>query len=83
MIKLYSTHCPKCRVLEMKLKQAGYQFEVIDDEEEVNKMAELYSVKSVPFTTFEGFVYDFNQTLEHLQDSTFEIVEECSQCKLN
>lgn len=31
MIKLYSTHCPKCKVLTIKLTQKNINFEVIDD----------------------------------------------------
>ena len=30
-IVLYSTHCPKCKVLETKLKQKGIQYTEIDD----------------------------------------------------
>ena len=30
-IKLYSTNCPKCQILEKKLQQAGKTFEIITD----------------------------------------------------
>lgn len=30
-VKLYSTHCPRCNVLEKKLTQKGIEFELIDD----------------------------------------------------
>lgn len=29
---LYTTNCPKCRVLETKLKQKNIEFDVVDDE---------------------------------------------------
>lgn len=29
---LYTTHCPKCRVLETKLRQAHVEYEIIEDE---------------------------------------------------
>lgn len=32
---LYSTHCPRCKVLTMKLQQKGIEFEEIND---VNQM---------------------------------------------
>ena len=32
-IILYTTHCPKCKVLEKKLKDNHIDFEVISDEE--------------------------------------------------
>ena len=31
MIKLYSTKCPKCIVLEKKLSQKGINFELVED----------------------------------------------------
>lgn len=30
---LYTTHCPKCKVLEQKLKQKGIEFEVVEDQD--------------------------------------------------
>lgn len=30
-ITLYSTHCPKCQVLEKKLQNAGIKYDVCDD----------------------------------------------------
>ena len=33
MITLYSTHCPQCRALEMKLDKVGIEYEVCDDKE--------------------------------------------------
>lgn len=33
MIKLYSTHCPQCRALEMKLNKKNIPFEICDDME--------------------------------------------------
>lgn len=30
-VKLYTTHCPKCRVIETKLKQKNIKYETIED----------------------------------------------------
>lgn len=38
MVTLYTTHCPKCFVLERKLEQAGIPFEKNTD---VDKMTEM------------------------------------------
>lgn len=35
MIKFYTTHCPKCHVLELKLKQKGIDYEEFDNVEEM------------------------------------------------
>lgn len=31
IVKMYSTHCPKCKVLDAKLKQKNIKFAIIDD----------------------------------------------------
>ena len=31
MVKLYSTHCPQCHALEMKLNKANIKYEICDD----------------------------------------------------
>ena len=31
IVKLYSTHCPRCIVLAKKLEQKGIEFELIED----------------------------------------------------
>ena len=33
MIKLYSTGCPKCRVLEKKLTEKGIEYNLISDKD--------------------------------------------------
>ena len=34
---LYTTHCPKCEILERKLKAKDIQFEVCEDPSEIQK----------------------------------------------
>ena len=33
MIRLYSTYCPKCKILEKKLDNAKIEYTICDDEE--------------------------------------------------
>ena len=35
MVKLFTTHCPKCNVLEKKLKAKNIPFETIEDISEI------------------------------------------------
>ena len=44
MITLYTTHCPKCRVLEKKLAQKNVQYNEITDVSEMQKLG----IKSAP-----------------------------------
>lgn len=64
MIKLYSTHCPKCKVLTLKLTQKNIQFEVIDD---LNLMKQL-GFKSAPMLDVDGKLYEFNRALEWVKE---------------
>ena len=49
-IVLYSTHCPRCSVLEKKLKKKNLQYTEIND---VDKMLEM-GLKSTPALQIDG-----------------------------
>ena len=38
--KLYSTGCPRCKILAKRLDAAGIEYDVIDDMDEIMKKAE-------------------------------------------
>lgn len=59
-ITLYSTHCPKCMVLEKKLQQKGISYEEIND---VNVMTEK-GYMSVPMLEVDGVSMDFKTANE-------------------
>ena len=55
-MKLYTIHCPKCRVLETKLKQKNIEYEEISDEK---KLLEL-GLSDMPMLALTGY-WDSNQ----------------------
>lgn len=55
MIKLYTTGCSKCKLLEAKLKQKNIQYETITD---VNVMASL-GFTSAPVLEVDGEIKPF------------------------
>ena len=57
---LYSTHCPKCTVLEKKLEKAGIEFEVCDDE----KVMEKYGFTSLPMLQIDTNILDFSAAIK-------------------
>ena len=60
MIILYSTHCPKCQVLEKKLDQKNIKYDIIDDEElMVNK-----GFINVPVLEIDGKELNFKEAVE-------------------
>lgn len=59
MITLYSTHCPRCRVLETKLTQKNIEFNVVTD---VNKMESL-GIQSVPILEVDDELLNFTDAI--------------------
>ena len=59
-VVLYSTHCPKCRVLEAKLNQKGIDYETNTDV----KLMEKKGFVTVPKLEVDGVVYDFKEAVE-------------------
>ena len=52
---LYSTHCPRCAVLEEKLEDAGIKFELIEDQDIMQEKGFM----SAPMLEVDGQVMDF------------------------
>ena len=63
MITLYSTHCPKCAVLEKKLTQANIEF-IINDDLELMKSK---GIKSAPVIEKDGELLDFSKAIAWLR----------------
>ena len=64
MIEMYSTNCPKCRVLAKRYRDAGVVFDLIEDEEEVLKKAKEFNIQEVPFVIVDGELYRFTDALK-------------------
>ena len=63
-IVLYSTKCPKCKVLEAKLKQSNIEFKEIND---VDLMVEK-GFKSAPILEVNGVAYGFKEAVEWIKE---------------
>ncbi len=59
MVTLYSTHCPRCRVLESKLTQKNIEFNVVTD---INKMESL-GIQSVPILEVNDKLLSFTDAI--------------------
>lgn len=58
MITLYSTHCPRCRVIELKLQKKKIDYQIIDDE----KKMEAEHIKTAPCLKLStGELLEFSQ----------------------
>lgn len=58
MIKFYSSHCPKCAVLEDLMKNKKIEFELIDNEKEYLPVAKENNIMSMPFAEIDGKFYN-------------------------
>lgn len=77
-VVLYSTHCPKCNILEKKLTQKGINFTIVDDNAEVVKFGRAHSIMSAPILKVNGAIFDFtnaNAWVNDLKDPTPETDE--------
>ena len=61
-VKLYTTHCPKCKILEERLNEKKVKYEVIDNIEELQKM----NFKSVPNLEIAGKIYNYLDSIRYL-----------------
>ncbi len=64
-IVLYSTHCPKCEVLEKKLQQNGLKYQAVyefDKKEMIKK-----GFAGAPILEVEGKYMDFSEANKWLQ----------------
>ena len=52
---LYSTHCPRCNVIEQKLKSKNVNFTEVNNVEEI----EQKGFKQVPMLEVDGEIMDF------------------------
>ena len=60
VIKLYSTHCPQCNTLEIKLDRAGLEYEICDD---VNEM-KARGFKAAPVLETDDGVFNFSEAIK-------------------
>lgn len=57
MITLYSTHCPRCRILEEKLDDKGIEYTIVTDIEEMSKL----NIMSVPVLKINDRLLPFKE----------------------
>lgn len=64
-IILYSTHCPKCNVLEKKLSAFGYKYNVVTDEDLMVKKGFM----SAPMLEVDNIIMDFKTAIDWVKKS--------------
>ena len=88
-ITLYSTHCPRCTVLEKKLQMAGLTFDINDNPDAIIALG----FKTAPILAVDNDIYQFKQACDWIADykkkmnnatteQNFACSQECGACKL-
>ena len=62
---LYTTGCPKCKMLESRLDKIC-EFEKVTDVDEIVKFAKEHNLKSEPILAIDDKVYTFEEALKAL-----------------
>lgn len=57
MVTLYTTHCPKCKVLEKKMKDKNIQYIEVTDEQKILQLG----FNQAPILEVDGRIYDFKE----------------------
>ena len=60
IVTMYSTHCPKCQVLEKKLQQKNIEYNVVTDTLEMGRMG----IRSLPVLSVNSELLDFKKAIE-------------------
>lgn len=68
MVTLYTTHCPKCKVLEQKLKDKNILFTEVTD---IDKMVEL-GFTLAPILEVDGKILNFGEAVKWVNNYTEE-----------
>lgn len=64
MIKFYTTHCPKCKVLEAKLKEKNIEYITVTD---VNEMLYL-GIKEAPMLAVDDRLMSFSDAVKYVNN---------------
>ena len=64
MVVLYSTHCPKCRVLEAKLNLKDIEYKINTD---MDKMESL-GIMSVPVLEVDNQLLQFKEAVDWINN---------------
>lgn len=59
---LYSTGCPKCKVVMKKLEQANINYEVCSNSETMKEKG----IQSLPVLEVEGKMYNFKDAVDYI-----------------
>ena len=63
-VTVYTTHCPKCKAVETKLKSKNIDYIEITDENEMQKLG----FQSVPVIDVDGKIMNFSEAINWINN---------------
>ena len=66
MIKFYTSHCTRCKVLKMLMENNGMEYIEIDDENVYMPIAKENKILSMPFAEIDGVVYGSKELQKYI-----------------
>ena len=66
MIKFYTSHCPRCKVLKMLMDNNGMEYIEIDDENVYMPIAKENKILSMPFAEIDGVMYGSKELQKYI-----------------
>ena len=66
MIKFYTSHCPRCKILKMLMDNNGMEYIEIDDENVYMPIAKENKILSMPFAEIDGVVYGSKELQKYI-----------------
>lgn len=72
MIKLYSTNCPKCKILIKKLQDAKINFDLIENLDEILEASNKFNIQEAPFIVVnDEILYNFPNAIRAISGGGF------------
>lgn len=68
MVKLFSTGCPKCKVVEAKLKQKNVSFEVESNPDAVIAKGQELGILSAPILQIDDEYFEFSKAVKVINE---------------
>ncbi len=68
MIKLYTTNCPKCKVLEKKLDELNLTYDKVYDKDVIMSVSRQNKILSAPILQVDDDYYKFSDALNYVKD---------------
>lgn len=68
MIEFYSSHCPRCIVLENLMKEKGIEYKYIDNEKIYMPLARKNKILSMPFAKVNGKILSSKELQNYIME---------------